>query len=213
MKTLITILTLATFLTFQSCSNPETVVTDQDIYNFMNVVIFHSDSTITNKEELEKIHAVTVPFSESTRPFIWTLDIGFRNKVFLQRQIDQDPINWDCSKLQNVICVPADTIRKIFSVGSEIIKTETGFIFIDAWEDFRKKYGNGGLHHYSQPIFTKDKNFALIEHGGQGDWELGSGAILAFKKNKSKWEIYDQEELWISENHERETILIAAFRK
>jgi len=203
MKILITILALTAFLTFQSCSKSKTIVTEQDIYSFMNAAIFHSDSTITDQKEFEKIHALIVPFSESIRSFIWTLDIGFSDKFFLQRQIDQELINWDCSKLQNVVCIPADTIERIFSIGSEIVETNSGFVFIDAWEDFRKKYGNGGLHRYSTPIFNKDKDFAIVEHGGQGDWELGSGTILVFKKTNDKWEIHDQKELWISENQKR----------
>ena len=69
---------------------------------------------------------------------------------------------------------------------------------LDYWENFRKLYGNYGHHHYSKPIFNKEKNMVIIEHSGQGGWLLGSGDIILFRKEKGKWKLIKEQNLWIS---------------
>ena len=84
---------------------------------------------------------------------------------------------FDCSKLRNVVCISA----------SEFLDRFAGKDKIQAWQEFREKYGLFGLHYFSVPVFNKSKTKAMMITGGDGSATIGSKELRFFIKKEGKW--------------------------
>jgi len=66
------------------------------------------------------------------------------------------------------------------------------------WDGYRKKFGNGGFHTFSLPLFSKDKSIAIIKTGYHCGSLCGSGGIHIYKKVTGKWICVSSLKNWIS---------------
>lgn len=176
--------------TYEDLKSRNLVIVEQEIYEFMNSNIFDVDSILVDKREFMKINCFTLKHSSDLRKFINSQTdsiLTSYDKKFMKSQIENQTYLWDQDKLINVWCLTPRDLNKVQ-------ETDT----LDYWGTFRKLFGNYGHHHYSKPIFNKDKNIVLIEHSGQGDWLIGSGNILLFRKENGKWKLIKEQNLWIS---------------
>lgn len=158
-----------------------TVISEPAVYDFMNYTLFKADTAFANRREFIKLNCFSIKHSSDLKKFINSQSstiLSFQDKKQLKSQIDKQTFLWDQSKLINVWCL---TPKDLYQAG----ENET----IDYWVNFRQLFGNYGHHHYSKPIFNKDKTVVVIKHSGQGDWLWGSSEILLFKKENGKWKI------------------------
>lgn len=164
------------------------VISDQEIYDFMNIALLNGDSLRTDKREFLKLNCFTITHDSYMAKFISSQAdtvLTAQDKTFMKSQITNQKYLWDKDKLVNVWCITPQDISKI--------KKDKAY-----WENFRKQFGKYGHHYYSIPIFSKDRNTVIIEHSGSGDWLLGSGSISIYKKINGNWQFIKSETLWIS---------------
>ncbi|PJC63185.1 MAG: hypothetical protein CO022_00580 [Flavobacteriales bacterium CG_4_9_14_0_2_um_filter_32_27] len=175
---------------YEDLKSKNTVISEQEIYDFMNYTIFEADSVINDRREFMKLNCFSLKHSSELKKFINSQPetvLTIQDKKYMKSQIKNQIFLWDQDQLINVWClIPKD----LYEVQEDDI--------LDYWENFRKLYGNYGHHHYSKPIFNKEKNMVIIEHSGQGGWLLGSGDIILFRKEKGKWKLIKEQNLWIS---------------
>lgn len=160
------------------------------IYDFMNHALFDSDSILTDSLEFMKINCFSLKHSNELKSFINSINdslLSSTDKKCMKNQLTNEIYLWDNEKLINVWCL---TPRDLVKIG----RADT----LDYWEEFRANFGNYGHHHYSKPIFNKNKDICVIECSGQGDWLMGSGDILLFSKVNGNWMLLKEENLWIS---------------
>lgn len=175
---------------YDDLKNKYTVISDPEIYNFMNYNLFGADSIIDDRGEFVKINCFSFKHSSDLKKFIGTQPdsvLTIQNQKFMKSQLQYQTLLWDQDKFINVWCLTP----------KELYKTQENDT-IDYWENFRELFGKYGYHQYSKPIFNKDKSVLVIEHNGQGDWLLGSGTILLFRKENGKWKLLIEQDLWIS---------------
>ena len=175
---------------YEDLKSKNTVISEQEIYDFMNYTIFEADSVINDRREFMKLNCFSLKHSSELKKFINSQPetvLTIQDKKYMKSQIKNQIFLWDQDQLINVWClIPKDLY--------EVQEDDT----LDYWENFRKLYGNYGHHHYSKPIFNKEKNMVIIEHSGQGGWLLGSGDIILFRKEKGIWKLIKEQNLWIS---------------
>lgn len=175
---------------YQDLKEKYTVVYEDEVYEFMNSAIFNSDKNIEDKREFIKLNCFTLYHSTNLKKFIHSIDESIltnNDKKYIQSQFQNKILLWDQDKLTNAWCLTPQDIYRLEENNN-----------IDYWENFRKNFGNYGYHHYSKPIFNREKNIVIIEHSGQGDWLLGNGSIQLFKKENGKWKRILELDLWIS---------------
>jgi len=156
----------------------------------MNYTLFGADSLIDNRREYIKLNCFSSKHSSDLKNFINSQPdsiLTSQDKKFMKSQLANQTFLWDQDKFINVWCLTP----------KDLYKTKENDT-IDYWENFRELFGNYGHHHYSKPLFNKDKTIIVIEHSGQGDWLLGSGSILLFRKENGKWKLLEERNLWIS---------------
>ncbi|GAA5023667.1 hypothetical protein GCM10011506_06690 [Marivirga lumbricoides] len=156
----------------------------------MNYTLFEADSAIDDRREFIKLNCFSLKHSSELKKFINSQPdtiLTIQEKNHLKSQFDSQTFLWDKNKLINVWCLTPKDLYKAQ-------ENDT----IDYWVNFRELFGNYGHHHYSKPIFNKDKTVVVVEHSGQGGWLFGSGSILLFKKENSKWKLIKEYNLWIS---------------
>jgi hypothetical protein len=137
-----------------------------------------------------KINCFSLKHSSELKSFINSISDNILNntdKKFIKNQLTDEIYLWDNEKFVNVWCL---TFRDLAKIG----QSDT----LDYWEEFRANFGKYGNHHYSKPIFNKNKDILVIEHSGQADWLVGSGEILLFRKVNGKWRLLKEEKLWVS---------------
>lgn len=168
------------------------------IYEFMNECIFKDTSN--NIKDWTKLMPNTIPLLYDFNSLLTSMDtlLSAKEIEYMNWQIDSYKYAWNCEHLINVVCLDENRVESLFAIGKQIIETNQWTIYLDAWEYFRKEYGNGGLHSFSKPIFNEDHTIVIIEHAGQGDWTLGSGDILIFQKAGNEWQLLKTINLWIS---------------
>ena len=163
---------------------------DIETYDFMNHTLFDGDSILTDSMEFMKLNCFSLKHSSDLKSFINSISdslLSSSDKKFMRNQLTDEVYLWDNERLINAWClIPSDFAK--------INRSDT----TDYWEEFRANFGKYGHHHYSRPIFNQDKNICVIEHSGQGDWLMGSGDILLFKKVNGNWRLLKEENLWIS---------------
>lgn len=167
-----------------------TVIYEQEIYDFMNYTLFCADSLIDDRREFMKLNCFSLKHSLDLKKFINSQPdsiLTSHDIKFIKSQLAYQTFLWDQDKLINVWCL---TLKDLYKT------QENDTIYY--WENFRELFGNYGHHHYSKPIFNKDKTIIVIEHSGQGDWLLGSGNILLFREENGKWKLIKEQNLWIS---------------
>ncbi len=166
------------------------VIEDIETYDFMNHTLFDGDSILTDSMEFMKLNCFSLKHSSDLKSFINSISdslLSSSDKKFMRNQLTDEVYLWDNERLINAWClIPSDFAK--------INRSDT----TDYWEEFRANFGKYGHHHYSRPIFNQDKNICVIEHSGQGDWLMGSGDILLFKKVNGNWRLLKEENLWIS---------------
>ncbi len=166
------------------------VIKEEVAYEFMNYALFGAPKTETDSLEFIKLNCFSTKHTSDLKSFISSMNdslLSKADKKIMKQQLSNKVFLWDNKELINVWCLtPKDFAR--------INHSDT----TDYWEEFRTNFGNYGHHHYSKPVFSKDKNICIIEHSGQGGWLFGSGEILLFKKIKGKWTLLKEENLWIS---------------
>jgi hypothetical protein len=175
---------------YDDLKDRNTVISEQEIYDFMNYTLFGADSVIDDRREFMKLNCFSLKHNTELKEFINTQPdtiLTRHDKKFMKSQLENQFFLWDKDKLINVWCLTPKDFYKAQDNDT-----------IDYWENFRELFGNYGHHHYSKPIFNKAKTIVVIEHSGQGDWLLGSGNILLFRKENGKWKFIKEQNLWIS---------------
>lgn len=166
------------------------LISENDVYSFMNSTFFKTDSLVSDSMEFTKIKCFTRKHSSELKAFLKSADdtlLSESDRNYMKSKLTDEIYLWDNEKLMSVWCLtPKDMYR--------INLSDT----TDYWEEFRANFGNYGHHNYSKPIFNKTKNKCIIEHSGQGDWLWGSGEILLFKKVNGNWVFIHEVSLWIS---------------
>jgi hypothetical protein len=66
------------------------------------------------------------------------------------------------------------------------------------WDDYHKKYGNGGFRNISLPLFSIDKSTVIIKTGYSCGGLCGNGGIYIFRKINGKWKKINQLSEWVS---------------
>ncbi len=166
------------------------VIKDTETYEFMNYAFFGASNIITDSLEFIKLDCFSLKHSSDLKSFISSANdrlLSREDKISMRQQLSNEVYLWDNKKLINTWCLTPKDFAKMNHSDTT-----------DYWEEFRKHFGKYGYHHYSKPIFNKDKNVCIIEHSGQGGWLFGSGEILLFKKVKGKWKLLKEDNLWIS---------------
>jgi len=175
---------------YDDLKNRNTVISKQEIYDFMNYTFFGADSAIDDRREFMKLNCFSFKHSSDLKKFINSQPdsiLTSQDKKFMKSQLVNQTFLWDQDKLINVWCLTP----------KDLYKTQENDT-TDYWENFREHFGNYGRHNYSKPIFNKEKNIVVIEHREQGDWVWGSGDILLFRKKNGKWILIKELNLWIS---------------
>ncbi|ASB50282.1 hypothetical protein CDL62_15300 [Alkalitalea saponilacus] len=176
-------------LTYSELKISHNLIEEDIVYEFMNET-FSSDSCLIDSFEYKKILCFTIGHSKEIIRFINELDdsiINSSEKKHMIGKISGESFLWDNSKLRNFWVLTPNDLNKIHNS-----------VNTDYWDEFQRTFGNYGKHQYSKPIFNSSYSFAVIEHSGQGGWELGSGEIMAFVKIRGKWTFYSKKSLWIS---------------
>ncbi|MCB9195066.1 MAG: hypothetical protein H6600_09410 [Flavobacteriales bacterium] len=168
------------------------------IYEFMNECIFKDTSN--NIQDWTKLMPKTIPLNYDFNSLLKSMDTLLSSKEieYMSWQLNSNKYEWNCENLVNVVCLDENRIESLFAFGTQIIETDQWTIYLDAWEHFRKEYGNGGIHSFSKPIFNEEHTIVIIEHYGQGDWTIGSGDIFIFQKLDNEWQLLKTINLWIS---------------
>lgn len=170
--------------------NRNTVISEHEVYDFMNYAIFGVDNSISERREFFKLNCFALKHSSDLRKFISSQSdtiLTRQDKKYMRSQFDNQTLLWDQDKLINVWCLTPKDLYKVKENDS-----------LDYWDNFRERFGDYGYHHYSRPIFNKDKTVVVVEHSGQADGLLGSGNILLFRKENHKWKLIKKQNLWIS---------------
>ena len=177
-------------LTIEELKERKLVVDNESVYEFMNETFFRSDSVIIDSLEFQKIMCFSLGHSKDVKNFIKQINdtvLSKTGKRYMLNQLNKKSLLWNENELKNCWSLaPAD------------FQDLTNNSCWDYWEAFQKKFGNGGKHNYSVPIFNSSKTFVVIEHSGQGGCLLGSGEVLSFIKVNGKWKFYKELHLWIS---------------
>lgn len=92
--------------------------------------------------------------------------------------------------LKEYTILPSDTLLR----EQQKAKTEKNYNF---WQDFRRKYGNG-LYTITMPLFTKNKQFAMVSISNCCGGLCGSGTSHILKNTKSGWMIIYTYNYWLS---------------
>ena len=179
-------------------SKSQRLVNNDFIYDFFNENILKGDSL--NEEKWTKLSIASLGHNGMCDYLIRSMDslLAPKDIEFMISKIDNTSWTWDCSKLKTTNCLDPEVVDSIFSIKREVLETENGNQVIDAWEIFKDKFGNGGIHRYSIPIYNLDKTVILIGHSWQGHWTLGFGEICVFRKINRKWTNVTNMKLWIS---------------
>lgn len=167
-----------------------TVISEQEVYDFMNYTILGVDNSISERRKFIKLNCFALKHSSDLRKFISSQSdtiLTRQDKKFMRSQFESQTLLWDQDKLINVWCLTPKDLYKVTENDS-----------LDYWNNFREFFGDYGHHHYSRPIFNKDKTVVVVEHSGQVDGLLGSGNILLFRKENNKWKLIKTQNLWIS---------------
>lgn len=179
----------ATF-SYSDLKNKYPLVEGEEIYEFMNLTLFDSDSVIADSREHSKLVCLTLKHSAHLRKFINSLNdtvLTRKDKRFMKSQFVDQTFLWDQDKLINVWCLTPKDLAKVHDNDTS-----------NYWENFRELYGNNGRDQYSRPIFNRNKTIVIIEHHGQADWLAGSARILLFRKEKGEWKLFKEKGLWVS---------------
>lgn len=175
---------------YEDLKERNSVISGNEIYEFMNFALFDAENIENDSMEFMKINCFSLKHSSDLESFIKSINdsiLSSSDRLFMANQLNSETYLWDKNKLINVWClIPSDFAK--------IHRSDT----TDYWEEFRAKFGMYGHHHYSKPIFNIAKNICVIEHSGQGDWLVGSGDIFLFIKENGKWKLLKNEMLWIS---------------
>lgn len=157
------------------------VISEQEIYDFMNYTLFGADSLIDDKRESMKLICFSLKHNSDIKRFIFSQPdtvLTTQDRKYMGSQCDSRIFLWDQDKLINVWCL---TPKDLY----EFNENDT----TDYWEHFEKLFGNHGYHHYSKPILNQEKNIAVIAHSGREGWLGGIEEILLFKKENGKWKL------------------------
>lgn len=157
------------------------VISEQEIYDFMNYTLFGADSLIDDKRESMKLICFSLKHKPDIKRFIFSQPdtvLTTQDRKYMGSQCDSRIFLWDQNKLINVWCL---TPKDLY----EFNENDT----TDYWEHFEKLFGNHGYHRYSKPILNQEKNIAVIAHSGREGWLGGIEEILLFKKENGKWKL------------------------
>tara|TARA_B100000809_G_C15041680_1_gene495765 strand:+ start:592 stop:1260 length:669 start_codon:yes stop_codon:yes gene_type:complete len=175
---------------YQDLKEKYNVISENEVYSFMNSTFFKTDSIISDSMEFTKVKCFSKKHSSELKSFIKSTNDTFLSsseKKYMKNQLINEVYLWDNERFVNVCYLTPKDMYKI-----NLSDTT------DYWEECIVNFGNYGHHNYSKPIFNKKKTVCIIEHSGQGGWLFGSGDILLFKKINGNWVLIHEENLWIS---------------
>ncbi|MCZ2459175.1 MAG: hypothetical protein LC128_06680 [Chitinophagales bacterium] len=95
---------------------------------------------------------------------------------------------WDTTIIDETQIVNQNTVDSIFK------NWEEG----SGWEKFKNVYGKEELYSLSVPIFTKDKNFCIIEINRSCGSLCGTYCTLIFKRQGNQWKLFRELECSVS---------------
>ena len=161
------------------------LIQDRDIYQLLSDAIL-PQGQLSEKEKLKIINLTTADIINYIK-FPLTKYCDIQDSIIFFTNLDKETYSFDCTLLQNTVCISGTDIGLIFNLDNEI-----------TWKDFRNKYGKYGIHYFSIPLFNIDKTKAIIVTGGAGSTKTGSKELLFLKKVKGKWTINQKVTLGIT---------------
>ncbi|WP_133607226.1 zinc ribbon domain-containing protein [Flavobacterium cheniae] len=174
--------------------NSRKVISDNDIYNFMNEIYSNESIENVTKDSLKfrKLMCFSIPHGDS---FINLIDelpdtiVNVENKEYLINQLDKKTKLWDKTKLKGFWVLTPSDLKKVDQLEKSNGK--------DYWTNYKTLYGKGNSS-CSIPIFDKNKSVAIIHVERSADYLLANSSIYVYLKRNGRWEYYTQSLLWIS---------------
>lgn len=174
--------------------NSSKVISDNDIYNFMNEIYSNDNIENVTKDSLKlmKLMCFSIPHEDA---FIYLIDelpdtiVNVENKEYLKNQLDKKTKLWDKTKLKGCWVLTPSDLKKVDQLEKSNGK--------DYWTNYKALYGNGN-YRCSIPIFDKNKSVAIIHVERSGGYLLADGSIYVYLKRNGRWVYYTQSLLWIS---------------
>ena len=172
------------------------VIDDKTIYEVINSLL-----AIKRKGAIEENHYITniidsIPYDVLNKED--SIMLKKMDTIFTQQDID---FIYGQAKYK-----PRFKIKKEFIKGYTILLSDTVTVGHESYfedgsknlkHDFHKKYGNG-FYSVTLPLFTRNRQYAMISIDNCCGSSCGSGVSLIFKKTKSGWKIIYSYDLRIS---------------
>ena len=170
-------------------SKSQTWVSEKDISRFMDFLLDKKltcsnilDAPLAVNDSKFLINADLEISVDLNKPFLTREDITF----VLNQQSKLKNFKWDNKLIQGYTIIPTETIEKIFENGTK-----------EGWNTFNRQFGDSFCE-FSVPLFSKDKNVAIISHNYNCGPLCGEGWTVIYKKQGSKWEEVKSIFRWIS---------------
>ena len=161
------------------------LIKDKDVYQLLSDAIL-PQGRLSETEKLKLINLTTADITNNIK-FPLTNYCDIRDSINFFANLDKVTYSFDCSLLQNTVCISGNDIALLLTLDKE-----------NGWKDFRNEYGKYGVHYFSIPLFNLDKTKAIIIVGGAGSTKTGSKELLFLKKVKGKWTINQEVTLGIT---------------
>jgi hypothetical protein len=178
----------------QSCKSNKTVainpVPDSTIYSFIKEVMKGKENQGFSSREVLLTHEPLRGKNDS----VDSTDIAKLSKILTKD--DLPFLNEQIKVIHNF------SLNPNYFPGWKIISGDSvGLLFNQSngnfWQNFKSKYGRMGFYTVTMPLFSKDRNIAIIkinDHCGL----CGGGGTYVYKKVNSKWILIDRFDEWDS---------------
>ena len=172
------------------------VIDDKTIYEVINSLL-----AIKRKGEIEENHYIkniidSFPYDALNKEdsiVLKKLDTIFSHQ-------DRDFI-YEQAKYKPLFKIKKEFIEGYIILLSDTVKVEHESYFEDGGKnlkhDFHKKYDNG-FYAVTLPLFTKNRQYAMISISNCCGGSCGSGVSFIMKKTKSGWDIIYSYGQWVS---------------
>ena len=127
----------------------------------------------------------TIQFYAQRNPDIFQ---SFDTSFFVNQINSYKNYNWDTTIIGKTRIVSQNTIDSIFGNSKEG----------SGWEKFKSVYGKEELYSLSVPIFTRDKNFCIVEINRSCGALCGTYCTLVFKRQENQWKLFRELECAVS---------------
>lgn len=113
---------------------------------------------------------------------------SFDTSLFVSQISFYNNYQWDTTIIDKTRIVSQTTVDSIFRNSKEG----------SGWEKFKSVYGKEELYSLSVPIFTKDKNYCIVEINRSCGSLCGTYCTLIFKRQENQWKLFKELECSVS---------------